>query len=257
MIVNQVSRKRWRFAQHSERLYQERKARSLARGEGAIVRQAVANSLRVSAILDELGYSASAGLVIEVGSGAHGLIWKWPAEHRIAIDPLAAFYRSAFAFLQADGPRVVAAQGERLPVKDGIADIVLSDNVLDHVQDPASYLAECRRILRRQGVLFFTVDVHHPVYRWLGILYNALFEVGMRFDIPAFPHHPFHFSESRVQRYLKRCGFQIVWRAAHEPVEPSSTNRLANGGLRRTFKRVFWKNIRVEVVAVPAAKEAY
>lgn len=251
MIANRVSRKRWRFAQHNERLYQEQKARSLSRHEGAITRQAAANSSRVSALLDELGYSVSDGLVVEVGSGAHGLIWKWPAEQRIAIDPLAAFYRSAFAFLQVEGPTVVAARGEQLPVKDAIADIVLSDNVLDHVQDPASYLEECRRILRCEGVFFFTVDVHHPVYWWIGNLYNALFQIGLRLDVPAFPHHPFHFSERRVQRHLKQCGFQIIRRTAVGTGQPANAYRFRKGGLRRSFKRIFPKNTRVEVVAVP------
>jgi len=255
VIAKRVSRNRWRFAQYHERLHQEQKARSLPNREPALLRQAAENSVRVSTFLDQLGYPVSDGLVVEVGAGAHGLIWKWPAELRIAIDPLAAFYRRAFAVLQADGPAVVAARGEQLPIQDATVDIVLSDNVLDHVQDPASYLTECRRILRRTGVFFFTVDVHHPVYWWLGVLYNALFHTGLRLVVPAFPPHPFHFSERRVQRHLAQCGFRIVWRTAGDAGWLANSDRLARGGaLRRTFTRMFWKNTRLEMVAVPAAE---
>lgn len=249
LLGNRVSHKRWRFAQQQEKEYQQRKARATAGREQAIVNHAAANASQVSAYLRDLGCPVTDGLVVEVGSGAHGLIWKWPANSRIAIDPLAVLYRSEFAYLQDQDVAVLAASGEQLPLKDAVADIVLSDNVLDHVQDPAAYLKECARVLKPSGRFYFTVDVHHSLYWWAGLAYNALFRLGIRARLPAFPNHPFHFSESRVLRLMSACGFQTVTRGGGRPQRPDTANRPGEGTVQRALKRLFFKNARVEVVA--------
>jgi SAM-dependent methyltransferase len=43
-----------------------------------------------------------------------------------------------------------------VPLPDGFADVVLSTQVLEHVVDPAVYLAECARLLRPGGSLVLT-----------------------------------------------------------------------------------------------------
>ncbi len=255
MLGNRVSHKRWRFAQQGEREYQQRKALAAAGREQVIIAHATANASRVSAFLGELGYSVSEGLVVEVGSGAHGLIWKWPANRRIAIDPLAVFYRSAFVYLQQDNVAVLAAWGEQLPLKDAVADIILSDNVLDHVQDPSAYLEECARVLKPSGILYFTVDVHHSMYWWAGVAYNALFRLGARARLPAFPNHPFHFSESRVLHLLGACGFQTVLRHGGCQQRPDTVDRPSEGAVQRSIRRLFFKNARVEIVAKPLPRQ--
>lgn len=50
----------------------------------------------------------------------------------------------------------------RLPVEAGTADLVLSTQVLEHVPDPAAYLAECVRVLRPGGSLVLTT--HGTMY---------------------------------------------------------------------------------------------
>lgn len=53
----------------------------------------------------------------------------------------------------------------RVPVADGVADGVLSVQVLEHVRDTSQYLAECRRLLRPDGVLFLSTHgtwLFHP-----------------------------------------------------------------------------------------------
>jgi SAM-dependent methyltransferase len=60
-----------------------------------------------------------------------------------------------------------------LPLPDAAADVVLSTQVLEHVEDPAGYLAECARVLRPGGRLILTthgVWYYHPhphdYWRW-------------------------------------------------------------------------------------------
>lgn len=52
----------------------------------------------------------------------------------------------------------------RLPVRDGAADVVLSTQVLEHVEDPSLYLAECARVLCPGGLLFLSTHGHWPYH---------------------------------------------------------------------------------------------
>jgi SAM-dependent methyltransferase len=48
----------------------------------------------------------------------------------------------------------VLADGLRLPVRDGAADIAFSSNVLEHVPDPLRLIAELIRVTRRDGLIY-------------------------------------------------------------------------------------------------------
>ncbi|HXG29188.1 MAG TPA: class I SAM-dependent methyltransferase [Nevskiales bacterium] len=67
---------------------------------------------------------------------------------------------------------VINADGT-LPVAEASYDLVLSTQVLEHVDDPSVYLEECRRILRPGGRLLLTTHglmFYHPypqdLWRW-------------------------------------------------------------------------------------------
>jgi SAM-dependent methyltransferase len=66
----------------------------------------------------------------------------------------------------------IAADGT-VPLDDESFDVVLSTQVLEHVADPATYLAECFRVLRPGGRMLLSthgIMVHHPdpvdLWRW-------------------------------------------------------------------------------------------
>ena len=245
---------RWRYAQAKEVEYQERKAARMAGHEAVLAANAEAHSSEVFALLERLGYAPGAGQTIEIGSGAHGLIWRWPSAQRIAIDPLAHFYRGAFAGLQADGPLIVTAKGERLPVPADAADVLLSDNVLDHVEDPCAFLAECARVLKPGGVFYCTVDVHHPIYGVGARAYDLLFASGLRLNVPAYPNHPFHFTEPQVDRLFGEAGFEVRRRAGGTAAVASRASAPATGkgGVQAVIKKFFYKNVLLELVATHA-----
>ena len=48
---------------------------------------------------------------------------------------------------------------QRLPYPDGSFDLVVHSDTLEHVPDPVSGLAECRRVLREGGACVFTVPI--------------------------------------------------------------------------------------------------
>jgi SAM-dependent methyltransferase len=76
-----------------------------------------------------------------------------------------------------------------LPMGDFEADIALSTQVLEHVRDPETYLAECRRVLKKSGLLILSthgVWRYHPdpcdYWRWTSqglkqVLSDAGFEI--------------------------------------------------------------------------------
>jgi len=68
---------------------------------------------------------------------------------------------------------VTLTPGQSVPLPDGVADLVLSSQVLEHVVDVDDYLAECQRLLKPGGWLFLSTHgfwLYHPyptdVRRW-------------------------------------------------------------------------------------------
>ncbi len=66
------------------------------------------------------------------------------------------------AWRGAPSPCSVLADGTRLPVPDGAADLVVSSNVLEHVATPFALLDEMARVLRPGGHLWLSFTT------WLG-----------------------------------------------------------------------------------------
>jgi SAM-dependent methyltransferase len=92
--------------------------------------------------------------------------------------PYRRFFAADVQYLAADLPGnpdatvTIAADGT-VPVADASIDAVLSTQVLEHVADPALYLAECARVLRPGGRMLLSTHglmVYHPdpvdYWRW-------------------------------------------------------------------------------------------
>lgn len=121
-----------------------------------------------------------------------------PTEGRVldygcAERPYRHFFGAAVDFVGADLPGnpdadVTTAPDGTLPVDDEAFDAVLSTQVLEHVADPATYLAECRRVLRPGGRLLLSTHglmVYHPdpvdYWRWTGAgLERIITAAGLR-----------------------------------------------------------------------------
>ncbi|MHC0429784.1 class I SAM-dependent methyltransferase [Streptomyces sp. O3] len=52
------------------------------------------------------------------------------------------------------GTAAVRADGYLLPLADGVADVAFSSNVLEHVDDPATFLSEMVRVTRPGGLIY-------------------------------------------------------------------------------------------------------
>ncbi len=117
-------------------------------------------------------------------------------------------------------------RGYQWPYADATFDLILSDYVLEHIEHPAAYLGEVRRVLRRGGAFFFrTVNRRHPgtaVARWIPL--GAWTRLIQRLDAgAAVSHDPYPAywranTPSHLTRLLRQTGFRdIDLRSREEP----------------------------------------
>ena len=115
-------------------------------------------SAKLIAFLERSG-AVIAGRVLDDGCGGGGMCVSFAEETAsvVGID-LADRFRDAGTVLAREedisGTHFAQADATTLPFRDEAFDLVLSHSVIEHVADPAPYLREARRVLRRGGMMF-------------------------------------------------------------------------------------------------------
>lgn len=128
-----------------------------------------------------------------------------------------------------DRASVTIQADSRLPLPSGSLDLVLSSQVLEHVDDPVIYLQEAFRTLRDGGRLLLSTHgmmIYHPdpvdYWRWTGqglsrIVEQAGFELvsqrgvmGLAASGLQFILDSIHASLPRVLRQIVTLGFQLT-----------------------------------------------
>lgn len=187
--------------------------------------------------------------MLEVGTAGKGLLFHLPpAGLRVGVDPLAVAYRFIFP-PRAQRVRGCAAIGEELPFSDGAFDLVVCDNVIDHAERPGRILRELVRVLRPEGTLYFTVNVHHPIYFYAALAHRLWNALGIRFEIGPFADHTVHFTIGQVRRMvsalpLTRHVERDEIAAARRRARASAPRHLGD-----RLKRFFFKNARYVLIA--------
>ncbi len=228
--------------------YQRKKATKARGREAEYVAAMREHSSKVRSTLEALRPIPSDARVLEVGSGAHGLIFYFGAERGVGLDPLAAHYAALFPAWQGRA-HTVAAHGEALPFADGSFDVVLCDNVVDHAERPALIVKELARVLAPTGLLYFTVNVHHPVYSLAATLHAGWRAAGLPFEVGPFADHTVHLTLPRARRLLQDLPLRIL-SERHDIAESRARARARPPRhLGDRLKRVFFKNALYEVVA--------
>lgn len=146
---------------------------------------------------------------IEFGPGPFPSIAVKKWQRAIAIDPLADGYVQE-GLLPAECSDVVylASQGERVPLPSGIADVVVMENCLDHVDDPYAVLNEAKRILKHDGtgylwllvdLMTYTDDMHpHPfIEPTIRVLLSEVGFTPLKDRVSEHHSHPRAFGEYR------------------------------------------------------------
>jgi len=222
---------------------QRAKANAIRNQENEVGRRRMAHAMAVRGRLERIRPLPRDARVLEVGSGAHGLIFFFGASRGVGVDPLAAQYRPLFAAWQGQAPTLAAA-GEALPFPSGAFDVVLCDNVIDHAERPAAIVAELARVLAPGGLLYFAVNVHHPLYGAASRLHGLWNGLGVRLEIRPFADHTVHLTRNEARRMFAPLPLRVL----EESVERRAPRRTRHAG--DLLKHVFFKNAELEVIAV-------
>ena len=247
-----LARKRHQRAQRAlERQleYQESKAQTLRGHERDTILRMLQSSQRVREMLASICPIGAAARVLEVGSGAHGLIFYFGADNGVGIDPLAVSYAKLFPAWQSRAP-TVAAIGEALPFSDQAFDLVLCENVVDHAEAPAKIVAELARVLASGGLLYFTVNIHHPVYHFAAELNSLWSAAGVPYEIGPFVDHTVHLTRNGARRLFIGLPLRLLQESADIAAAKLRGRQMHARHAGDRLKRLFFKNALYEVIAV-------
>ncbi|MDO8264182.1 MAG: methyltransferase domain-containing protein [Gallionella sp.] len=100
----------------------------------------------------------------------------------IGVDIDHGFYGNEFIDL--------VGSADNLPVEDGVADAILSSQVIEHLPDPLKSFSESYRALRPGGYLFLSYPFLYPIH--------------------AAPYDFMRFTRFATEKALQNAGFQLV-----------------------------------------------
>lgn len=228
--------------------YQEKKAESFRNSEADLVRLNFIRTQQVRQKLESIRPITGSDKVLEVGSGAHGLIFGMGEGVRVGVDPLAVDYRRLFPRIQTTAA-TLAAIGEQLPFDDASFDVVMSDNVIDHAERPLAIVDEIIRVLKPSGLLYFTVNVHHPFYDLASRAHGAWNAAGLKIELSAFADHTVHLTEEKIAAVFAAKPLEIIEQNS-TAAQVRSTQRSARASNPDAMlKKIFFKNALFELIA--------
>ena len=228
--------------------YQQRKAEHVRGHEDEVILAMKRSSRRVRDLLEAVQPIAADARVIEVGSGAHGLIFYFGSTDGVGVDPLAVSYGSLFPKWQRCA-QTIAAVGESLPFRDKNFDVVLCDNVVDHAESPSKIVSELARILAPGGLLYFTVNIHHPVYAIAAGVHSGWRAVGVPYEVGPFADHTTHLTVEAAERLFQGLPLRILIAKSNVDEARARARKQPPRHVGDRLKRVFFKNALYEVVA--------
>ena len=228
--------------------YQQSKAEHVRGREEDIIASMMRSSARVREKLETFQPIKADARVIEVGSGAHGLIFYFGAEHRIGVDPLAVSYGNLFPRWQRCA-QTIAAVGESLPFADHSFDVVLCDNVVDHAESPRKIAGELARILLPGGLLYFTVNIHHQFYALAAGVHASWRAAGVPYEVGPFADHTTHLTLTAAANLFHNLPLEILSAKSNIDEARARARQQPSRHMGDRLKRVFFKNALYEVVA--------
>lgn len=228
--------------------YQQRKAEHLRGHEEDVIAAMTKSSRRVRDLLESFQPIPQDARVIEVGSGAHGLIFCFGGERRVGVDPLAVDYSGLFPSWQWRAP-TVAAVGESLPFMDRSFDVVICDNVVDHAESPSQIVRELVRILAPGGLLYFTVNIHHPLYSVAAGVHSGWRAMGLPYEVGPFADHTTHLTLASAGELFHQLPIRILSEKSNIDEARARARKLPARHVGDRLKRMFFKNALYEIVA--------
>jgi SAM-dependent methyltransferase len=141
--------------------------------------------------------------ILEIGCGPVGIVSYINRGSRYGLDPLEEFYKSNITLTKLRDPRVqyLVGTGEQIPFEEDFFDLVISDNVLDHVCNTNVVMEEIIRVLKTGGFLYLIVNLRtRSGTQFHKILSRLLIDKG----------HPQSFDVLSIRNLIGRFHLSIV-----------------------------------------------
>lgn len=116
--------------------------------------------------------------------------------------------RKALKFTKKLGVPILVGDGEKIPIKSRKLDAVLCIEVLSHTDKPQNMLKEIKRILKKSGILFLSVEnlyggiISDPYIKKSEI--KRVIEKGERKEVK-------YFRKEEIISMLEKMGFRIIY----------------------------------------------
>ena len=191
-------------------------------------------------------------LLARIGSGTGWALDLGGGDGRLGPELRRLGYRYANADPAAASRGAVRSVGEHLPFRDASFKVVVSEDSLEHLQDPMASVREVRRVIRDDGTFVIWVPFLHPfhgddLWRFTPLgLRKVLGEAGFRVESLEAPLGAASVGAQILAEALRRVGLA----RAERPIERAGawidrriTSRLGGDGL--AFAEAFL------IVAVP------
>jgi SAM-dependent methyltransferase len=126
---------------------------------------------------------------------------------------------------------------------------VICDNVVDHAESPTRIVRELARVLAPGGLLYFTVNVHHPVYAVAAGVHSSWRAVGVPYEVGPFADHTTHLTVDAAERLVHALPLEILSAKNNIEEARARARKQPPRHVGDRLKRVFFKNALYEVVA--------
>ncbi len=160
--------------------------------------------------MDVVGFSriARGATVVEVGAGTGHFLSRFVpvVDTTIAIDLTIGMLTRARA--ENPGMHVVLADGARLPLRTGSADLVASAQMFHHVHQPVPILKEMRRVTAPDGHVLVVDQIATEKYEE-AVAMNKL-------DVLRDPSHAASRPASAFRMMMEAAGLEVVDEVIHE-----------------------------------------
>lgn len=199
-----ITKERWQAAQAYEQSFWMNLASQITSGSeaqlGWYAWKASQMEKHLAAHMDS-GWQPGARIV-EIGSGPIGIVTFLKSGERYTLDPLEEFYASDETLSKMRNPEVKYGKGggENIPFASQHFDLVILDNVLDHVHEASRVLQEIHRVIAVNGLFYFAVNIHTS---WGGSLHRILSKLKIDRG------HPYTFTLESIRELLGKHGFII------------------------------------------------
>lgn len=124
---------------------------------------------------------------------------------------------------------------EKFPFSDKKFDLIVANEIIEHIYNTDFFLSECNRVLKDKGKIILSVpNLRNPFSPWLLLFLNRPPVYSARYRSP----HVRDFTYPIIKRALKNNGFQIIKKTGSNFYLPYLW-RLANSRLSSLFGTIF------------------